>query len=1635
MEDGEAATDDLQARVQRQVRRWAVELIDLSEHNTALNQDAAAGSLLRIVGPDVAGVVELVRKPRPVGFFPPPSTSASEAAGWTVAGARDAAGDAELVTDCLDASGLGHTLHDLARRAESDMLDRGVQSLHLCFGTLSWTDPHGQPTRSPLLLLPVQLERPSADDPYVLVRLADEARLNPALRVFLAERCGIDLPEADVDLDGEASLDTAFEEISACVGERGGTVEPSVVLQRATFHKEAMYADLMATAEQIASHPLIADLAFGGLPPGHVQVVRPDPQVPAEEDIDEAAPPESVRFVLSADASQRRAVAAVTGGSSVVIDGPPGTGKSQTVANLAAELIAAGQTVLVVSEKPAALEVVANRLRGRGLEDFLLQLHSEHTSRKDVAEQLGRALRSAPQTGQPPPGTDVERARQLRQQLTAYAADHNRVRWPLGRSVHWVVGRLAQLQAADPIAPPAVPLDMSAADVAGLLEEFGRLARRWRPVEEPEEFIWRDLRADGPSPDRLRHVAAELAKALSEAILEAGRLAVDCRLPVPERLAEAEQLVSTALHTRQQPSTPAAWWARDDVAGMLADVEELHGHQQRYAAAAQALEARYEDGGASLDPASASTLTAACADLASLSPQLELPADPTVGELEPVEETLAALAESARETASTQQRVAEALGAPARPRTPSETLDLAAVAAGADRTHRPEGGWTTQIMAQRAAHALEVLEPLQREYERHRQALDDVFDERVLELDLRGLIQRFDRVHTGLRRLSAGFRADRRAIAEVSRTGRATGDVIARLPDALAWQEAAARLDDAEQRHGYALFRYYQPRDSDVTGARIALDRLEDARRRLGREFDPQGVASQLAGESPEDTELGLRAQRLRNGVAQIRSLAETTEALEAMSLEEIADWASTAKDRCLRLLGVLSAMDRRRHEPVTVSAAEAELARRREMREVEAAIEKARVGHAARLGEAYAGVDTDVSSLRVGLSWVTELHVRYGGPLPQAAIARLHGRGPGWSPEPLQRALERARHHADVLRRAFADQRGQEVADTLTGLLGPAHRLATQLADRGGQIEEWAAHLRSVEELHARGWRHQVQECIARGVPAQRLAATLERALWTGWVDSLARSEPDIMAPGADDLDARVAEFTTLDRALQDDAPQRVLAARHGGDVLSLPAARLIEREAHKKRGHLPIRQLLADTAPAATTLKPVFLMSPLTVSQFLPADLRFDVVVFDEASQIAPADAVSAISRGDRLVVSGDDRQLPPSAHAGLGSAEPDGGDYRESELREFDSLTKLCKSSTGMPTVPLRWHYRSQHETLIAFSHERYYVPEERRLHIFPTAEPCRADRGIRLLAVDGTYRSGPDDNPAEADRVAERVEALAREALAAASSKRPTVGVVALTHGQAVAIEERVDRLRCRRPDLEPFFSTSRLSGFFVKTPDAVQGDERDIIVLSVGYGADEHGRLPAAFEALAGETGRRRLNVAVTRARRRVEVVASIAPDDLDAADAMSPGTADLKAYLEHAGRGDATWHAGLAGAEEDVDAPLEQSVLDCVRGWGYDAVPYTGMGTHRIDVAVLDPRQPDLFVLGIQCDGPAYAGMRAARDRDRLRDEVLAGLGWRLCRVWGPAWYRDRRRQEQRLRRSLDEALGRMDAGGAAAPQ
>lgn len=503
-----------------------------------------------------------------------------------------------------------------------------------------------------------------------------------------------------------------------------------------------------------------------------------------------------------------------------------------------------------------------------------------------------------------------------------------------------------------------------------------------------------------------------------------------------------------------------------------------------------------------------------------------------------------------------------------------------------------------------------------------------------------------------------------------------------------------------------------------------------------------------------------------------------------------------------------------------------------------------------------------------------------------------------------------------------------------------------------------------------------------------------------------------------------KLAKFKALDKNVIEDNKYRVrevLGKNRPNMAIAAGAGSslgILKKEMSKKRKIKSIRKILTEATDVILSIKPCFMMSPLSIAQYLdPAiyESYFDYVIFDEASQVKIEDAIGAMLRGDKYIVMGDTKQLPPTTFFEK-ELDIDEEDEEEGIADNIESILHLCKNS--FETKMLKWHYRSRHESLISVSNQEFYNND---LYVFPSPNKESEDLGLKFEYDPNTIYARGDgtNNIKEAENVVEYTFNCFRK-----WGDSRSLGIGTFNLKQRNTIMDILEKKLKDNPDLEPFFNDKGEEGFFVKNLENIQGDERDIILISIGYGKDQNNKLSLSFGPLNKEGGERRLNVLITRAKKQCVVFSNFKSSEMHTSEKTPRGVEALKTFLYYAenGKFPENYHTG-----EDFDSPFEESVYNFLTDEGYTVEKQVGCAGYKIDLAIVDKDDANRYVLAIECDGATYHSSPLARDRDRLRQEILEGLNWKFHRIWSTDWYHVNKTAKRRLLKAVEDAMKNKD--------
>ena len=560
------------------------------------------------------------------------------------------------------------------------------------------------------------------------------------------------------------------------------------------------------------------------------------------------------------------------------------------------------------------------------------------------------------------------------------------------------------------------------------------------------------------------------------------------------------------------------------------------------------------------------------------------------------------------------------------------------------------------------------------------------------------------------------------------------------------------------------------------------------------------------------------------------------------------------------------------------------------------------------------------------------------------------------------------------------------------------------QLAlDHPTWLQNWVKYLQIRDKLSAAGLQKVIALLESEKLEETNLNKIIQFSVYHHLANDILQSLPQIKGFNSTEHNVLISRFREYDEKLISLQREQIAfnASRKEvplGISSSVASKRseysLIQHEYGKKKRHIPLRELFDRASNSVLALKPCFMMSPMSVAQYLkPGNFSFDIVIMDEASQILPEDAIGAIARGAQIIIVGDPKQLPPTNFFQKIDSSDDEENEDVSTLEENESVLEAMMSS--FKTRRLRWHYRSRHESLIAFSNKYFYDSD---LVIFPSPIQQSKEFGIRFKKVQGCFND--KRNLIEAQEIVQEASRILLE------YPKESVGIVAMNSNQRDEIENQLELLIQNNQKLQEIVKElEKTDPVFVKNLENVQGDERDIILISMTYGPSQvGGRVYQRFGPINSNNGWRRLNVLFTRAKKRMHIFSSINSSNILLSENSNRSLQAFHDFLKYCETGNLQ-QTKITG--KAPDSGFEIAVIQELEKLGYQCEPQVGVNGFFLDIAVRNPNRPGEFLMGIECDGATYHSAKSARDRDRLRQEILEGLGWNIRRIWSTDWFKN----------------------------
>ena len=1527
---------------------------------------------------------------------------------------------------------LQKTLKALRYKANTSIDEQGINTLYLTFGMLKWKerDDSSQVFSSPVILVPVRLLIESITSPYRLVLHDDEIVINPTLSHKLDSDFGIIMPEFDSTHDSPAEY---IEKLLCKVENKGWDVEISAHLTNLSFLKINMYKDLERNEDKINANPVIAAL-----------VGEQDPIQVSEElnnfDHDKQIRPIDTFQVVDADSSQQDAVLLSKKGASFVLQGPPGTGKSQTITNIIAEAIADGQKVLFVSEKMAALQVVYNRLASVGLADFCFILHSHKAKKKEILRDLANSINIDRTRVRDEALAQLDLLERKRNLLNEYQEELHTLTSGLNISIYFVNGKLAKLENVPDVVFSIPDADSVTSKLIServyLLDELSKtIGKR---SEDYADNVWRDSSIKFVS-NALRHeidsnvaTAIPLMKELAE---RHSSICSKLGIKLEPSLTGVDDLISILSIVAKSPFIPIEWITDHNIDSLIDNACKYKEQVERIVKTTNELSNKYHKQFFDIDAVK-------CKDrLSSLMRQLQVRLNGNElnwisqninkidEEIESINNGIDSLFEEAR-------LIASKLGISA-PNTIEQITIFARIIRALADIHKihPTQKWFNSDELVRIKSEIKIHQSLHNAVLESNKSVLSCFDKEIFDWNFYPVLQRFRGEHKSFFRVFNGqYRKDLKQLnAFLSNGGKLSyNDALEVLNTLKIISDNQATITANSQHYREDYGNYYVGINTQWDVLHNEIETFEQSISHLHtitsqlRDMIVQGQLpildiiqfnthySQFNIESAFEQLVSILKCDFNKTTKwnDTRVYVETTNTTATEFISEYKDLMNMCKVYC-NYDSVISDLDLL----ISLNVLDKELA-----------IQKDTI--CSLYKDYYNGIDTDWDRLIEALKYAVELRnliALYN--LPESFMEDICGNSRTISycnDESLTMSERKNALQKSIVWFVSLFNNGKDFYRY--NILDLANRMSL-CKDKKHLLEEWVDYCSNREKCGNAGLGEYVNKVEELDIDSNYIVDAYLKRFYHLWLDAVLPNFPAVQNFRGRIQVQTINEFCELDKGqfkiAQARVRERVLSRIP--DFNSINGARdeiaILKRELNKQRRLMPLRKLFMAIPNLVTSLRPCFMMSPLSVSVFLEAQsYDFDLVIFDEASQVHTEDAIGAIMRGQQVIIVGDTKQLPPTSFfsASLNDEDFDVDSdeaIEDSDAGAYESI--LDEAVAVLPERSLRWHYRSRHEHLIAFSNIKIYNSQ---LITFPSSTESAPDCGVEYVYVnDGVYdRGGKKNNIAEARKVADLVFEHFK--------KHPnrSLGVVTFSEAQQNAVDAAIRQKRLQNPRFDKFFIEDKEEPFFIKNLENVQGDERDTIIFSIGYAKDSKGMMYMNFGPLSREGGYRRLNVAITRAKHNVKLVGSIVPTDIDLEKASSEGVKMLRSYIEFAQQGFIALEKELTfNYDLDFDSPFEEAVYDFLQSKGYNVVTQVGCSGFRIDMAVKHPTQSGKFAIGIECDGAAYHSSRTARERDRLRQTILEDMGWTIYRIWSTDWIKDQKTEEEKLINVVEKALDR----------
>lgn len=1616
--------------IKKRIEYWENSLLDLGKRNKLINFKESVRSSIEIIYPQFEKLFDSIVLHEKELSFSQLKYEVKKVDDEVIVEKHEIPGDLKTNRNIEDQI---KTLKAIRNKSRTIFQEQGVNVLYLCFGFLNWNDLKDKTTinKSPLLLVPLNLVQRSIIDPFKMYLAEDEIVLNPTLCHKLQSDCNVLLPAYD---HNEENLNTYLSSIDKMIKKHSWSIEYRSTIGIFLFHKINMFKDIQSKREQIPQNKILKGLCG-------CKINIPLPSTSLENyDHDKNIQPIDTYQVLQADSSQQDAVLYAKMGYSFVLQGPPGTGKSQTIANIISENLAAGKKVLFVSDKMAALEVVYKRLEETGLSDYCLTLHNPRIKKTEFLSDIKGVLERKKIKTNGNAKRELLTLANQKQKLIEYNESLHKKIQPLNKSLYEACCEYFSL-------PDVSHRNFNSVDSQNTSEE--NLTNRLTALEEYVNCVshlsigissnpWHGFKQFNTTHDEREEI-----KIFFKKILKHNTTLIDLvekinqayHLDLKATYSNIENLLLLFRHLFQMPVLfPEHYLQVENFQEIFNKIQSNIQLCEEISKLREQLNADFSPSIYSLD--GDALLSLLNTNTVFLEKHLSTDTYPTKNEILLNLQFIAKELEDLKDYPEKISSIFEIVEDKYDLFFEKNNITVDSIKEVLSTILHSPKCCKSWLDKDKHAYISNCLDQCCKHWSNLRELetqVDGIFDSDIYSEDINTLLRKFRTTYSSHSRwFQPQYYKDKQIIQQYvkSNYGKLDHNKICELLEALktiqsikAWfQKNYNKLqvlfdlsdDDhfinwLEVKKDFILF-------TNVMNSMYITINNSNASLFLKNETEIKEIQQfeEFLSECEEKKVTQRLVRLLSSSILKegFKSLSEcgtlnklfiaTKELLKLNTLLEIHENTRLSFDFYYSKLSLL----------VNYQKMDSEFLRKfDDLKNV--------------FGYLFNEHQTDWNMLLSVFQWLEDWKkLLFTDLILYSNIEKTMVEVPfRQNIESMYKKIVSTMEDIKPLIQWLYKKFHQQSISTKCELQITNNRIQ-ECMDQFYLLNEYIIYSSLKNNCNNQGLKSYIDFLEKEEIPFDQIVATYKKLFITDWIDNSLDQLPSLLNFQKSSFKRVLDSFEESDNKHLSITPLRIIEQIQKNlpdnfDITSPDSEiGILKREMLKKRRIMPLRLLFSKIPNLLKAYKPCFMMSPLSVSLFLESDeYKFDTVIFDEASQVRTEDAVGAIFRGKQVIVCGDQHQLPPTSFfvATLNENEYDDEDDTLEKLEEddsgsYESVLEECLKI--LPEITLRWHYRSRDEELIAFSNKNIY---DNRLITFPSNVQKRDDFGIELVYCEnGRYDKGRSrTNKVEAQKVAELVFKHFDQ------YPDRSIGVVTFNTSQQNAVDTEISRMRIERQAYEEYFDENRNEPFFIKNLETVQGDERDTIILCVGYGKhDPNKPLSMVFGPLNKIGGERRLNVAITRAKCNIKIVTSITSFDFNLTKTNSKGVKLLRDYIAFAENPCTEEDKSITDIDEDQES-MEQFICTYLDQKNIQYKKRVGFSDYKIDIAIPCSQNPDHFLLAIETEGEQYVSARTERERYLTRHIMLKSMGWNVEHIWTPTLLQDTDREMKRLIRKI----------------